>query len=110
VALQAGTRIFQVFAAILKAQSSVFADMFTFPRPASGSTEMETMDGLPFVTLHDDPDEAEVFLKGIFDSRCANSQCTTMAHVRTTVSYFTPSPVETPFEAIAMFGLPGGKS
>ncbi|KAJ7694555.1 hypothetical protein B0H17DRAFT_1057118 [Mycena rosella] len=33
VILQADTRIFCVFAAILKAQSSVFADMFTFSQP-----------------------------------------------------------------------------
>ncbi|KAJ7464373.1 hypothetical protein FB451DRAFT_1263351 [Mycena latifolia] len=66
VVLRADTRIFRVFAAILKAQSSVFADMFTFPQPASA--EMETMDGFPVVKLHDDSEEVEVFLKAIFDS------------------------------------------
>ncbi|KAJ7912365.1 hypothetical protein B0H13DRAFT_2476428 [Mycena leptocephala] len=66
VVLQAGTRLFRVFAAILKAQSSVFADMFAFPEPASA--EIETMDGFPIVKLKDDPDEVEVFLKAIFYS------------------------------------------
>jgi hypothetical protein len=69
VILRAEARIFRVFAAILKAQSSVFADMFAFPQPASGSAEMETIDGFPVVKLHDDPDDVEVFLKAIFDSR-----------------------------------------
>jgi hypothetical protein len=67
VILRAGTRVFRVFAAILKAQSSVFADMFTFPQPPSA--DMETMDGFPVVELHDQPEEVEVFLKAIFDSR-----------------------------------------
>ncbi|KAJ7464364.1 hypothetical protein FB451DRAFT_1094162 [Mycena latifolia] len=85
VILQADTRIFRVFAAILRAQSSVFADMFTFPQPAAGSesAEMETMDGVPVVKLHDNPDEVEVFLKAIFDS-----------------SFFTPPLANTPLEAI----------
>ncbi|KAJ6614135.1 hypothetical protein B0H10DRAFT_1804201 [Mycena sp. CBHHK59/15] len=67
VILRAGNRIFRVFAAILKEKSSVFADMFSFPQPASGS-EVETMDGTPVVRLHDDPRELEAVLKAIFDS------------------------------------------
>ncbi|KAJ7715186.1 hypothetical protein B0H16DRAFT_1701820 [Mycena metata] len=67
VILRADTRIFRVFAAILKAQSSVFADMFTFPQPPSA--EMESIDGFPVVELHDKPEDVEVFLKAIFDSR-----------------------------------------
>jgi hypothetical protein len=66
VILRAQTRIFRVFAAILKAKSSVFASMFTMPKPPS--SDMETMDGVPVVTLHDDPDDLEVFLQAIFDS------------------------------------------
>ncbi|KAJ7148517.1 hypothetical protein C8R43DRAFT_1009204 [Mycena crocata] len=81
VILRADTRIFRVFAAILKAQSSVFADMFTFPQPPSA--DMETMDGFPVVKLHDDPEEVDVFLKAIFDS-----------------SFFMPHPAETKFETI----------
>ncbi|KAJ7464362.1 hypothetical protein FB451DRAFT_1094151 [Mycena latifolia] len=66
VILQAGNRVFRVFTAILKAQSSVFADMFSLPQPALA--EIETMEGSPIVKLQDDPDEVEVFLKSIFDS------------------------------------------
>ncbi|KAJ6582144.1 hypothetical protein B0H19DRAFT_928272 [Mycena capillaripes] len=67
VILRAETRIFRVFAAILKAQSSVFADMFKFPQPPSRA-DTETIDGFPVIELHDKPDEVEVFLKAIFDS------------------------------------------
>ncbi|KAJ7715206.1 hypothetical protein B0H16DRAFT_1616873 [Mycena metata] len=66
VILRADTRIFRVFAAILKAQSSVFADMFTFPQPPSA--DMESIDGFPVVELHDKPEDVEVFMKAIFDS------------------------------------------
>ncbi|KAJ7509610.1 hypothetical protein B0H11DRAFT_2216515 [Mycena galericulata] len=66
VVLRAQTRIFRVFVAILKEKSSVFADMFTFPQPAS--LDMETIEGSPVVDLTDDPAEVEVFLKAIFDS------------------------------------------
>ncbi|KAK7024853.1 BTB domain-containing protein [Favolaschia claudopus] len=66
VIIRAQDRIFRVFAAILKQKSSVFADMFAFPQPAS--SDVETMDGVPVVTVHDDPAEMEVFLKAIFDS------------------------------------------
>ncbi|KAJ7509619.1 hypothetical protein B0H11DRAFT_1846688 [Mycena galericulata] len=79
VILRADRRVFRVFAAILKAQSSVFADMFAFPQPASADgTEM--MDGFPVVKLHDDPDQVEVFLKAIFDS-----------------SFFMPPPAQNDF-------------
>ncbi|KAJ7712379.1 hypothetical protein B0H16DRAFT_1625233 [Mycena metata] len=66
VVLRAGPRLFRVFAGFLKAQSSVFADMSTFPEPASAETE--TMDGFPVVKLEDDPDEVEGFLKAMFYS------------------------------------------
>ncbi|KAJ7639622.1 hypothetical protein DFH06DRAFT_1478356 [Mycena polygramma] len=66
VILRAQDRIFRVFVAILKEKSTVFADMLTFPQPPSADTE--TMDGVPVVTVHDDPAEMEVFLKAIFDS------------------------------------------
>ncbi|KAJ7751702.1 hypothetical protein B0H16DRAFT_1373743 [Mycena metata] len=79
VILRADTCIFRVFAAILKAQSSVFADMFTFPQPPSA--DMESIDGFPVVELHDRPEDVEVFLKAIFDS-----------------SFFIPPPAEVQFE------------
>ncbi|KAJ7751690.1 hypothetical protein B0H16DRAFT_1691275 [Mycena metata] len=79
VILRADTRIFRVFAAILKAQSSVFADMFTFPQPPSA--EMESIDGFPVVELHDKPEDVEVFLKAIFDS-----------------SFFMPPPAEIEYD------------
>ncbi|KAJ7694541.1 hypothetical protein B0H17DRAFT_931620 [Mycena rosella] len=56
VVLRADTRVFRVFAAILRAQSSVFADMFTFPQ------QMETMDGISVVKLHDNPDDKRLQL------------------------------------------------
>ncbi|KAJ7768517.1 hypothetical protein B0H16DRAFT_1882338 [Mycena metata] len=79
VILRADTRIFRVFTAILKAQSSVFADMFTFPQPPSA--DMESMDGFPLVRLHDKPEDLEAFLQAIFDS-----------------SFFMPPPAEIQFE------------
>ncbi|KAJ7464369.1 hypothetical protein FB451DRAFT_1370182 [Mycena latifolia] len=66
VILRAQTRIFRVFVAILKEKSSVFADMFAFPQPPS--SDMETMEGSPVVTVHDDPEDMEVFLKAMFDA------------------------------------------
>ncbi|KAJ6582170.1 hypothetical protein B0H19DRAFT_1061615 [Mycena capillaripes] len=78
VVLRAQGRIFRVFVAILKEKSSVFADMFTFPQ---SSSDTETLDGSPIVTLHDDPAEVEVFLKAIFDSE-----------------FFMPPPAESKFE------------
>ncbi|KAJ7031839.1 hypothetical protein C8F04DRAFT_1109261 [Mycena alexandri] len=79
VILRADTHIFRVFAAILKAQSSVFADMFTFPQPPSA--DMESIDGFPVVEVHDKPEDVEVFLKAIFDS-----------------SFFMPPPAEVQFK------------
>jgi hypothetical protein len=72
VIIRAETRIFRVFAAILKARSSVFADMFSLPQP-SEFADTETMDGHPVITLHDKPEDVEVFLKAIFDSRFVRS-------------------------------------
>ncbi|KAJ6582236.1 hypothetical protein B0H19DRAFT_1019240 [Mycena capillaripes] len=79
VILRAQTRIFRVFVAILKEKSSVFADMFSLPQLPS--SVMETMDGVPVVTLYDDPAEMEVFLKAIFDS-----------------AFFMPPPARSKFE------------
>ncbi|KAJ7031834.1 hypothetical protein C8F04DRAFT_1396987 [Mycena alexandri] len=79
IILRADTHIFRVFAAILKAQSSVFADMFTFPQPPSA--DMESIDGFPVVEVHDKPEDVEIFLKAIFDS-----------------SFFMPPPAEVQFE------------
>ncbi|KAJ7879195.1 hypothetical protein B0H14DRAFT_2436281 [Mycena olivaceomarginata] len=88
VIIRAETRIFRVFAAILKARSSVFADMFSLPQP-SEFADTETMDGHPVITLHDKPEDVEVFLKAIFDS-----------------SFFMPHPAEIQFEdALAILRL-----
>ncbi|KAJ7639623.1 hypothetical protein DFH06DRAFT_1335301 [Mycena polygramma] len=66
VILRAQTRTFRVFVDILKGKSTVFADMFTFPQPPS--SDMETIDGVPVVDLHDNAADLEVFLKAMFDS------------------------------------------
>jgi len=61
--------------------TSVFADIFTFPQPPS--SDMETMEGVPVVTVHDDPAEMEIFLKAIFDSE-----------------FFMPPPAENKFDDV----------
>ncbi|KAK7012786.1 hypothetical protein R3P38DRAFT_3585217 [Favolaschia claudopus] len=76
VIIRAQSRVFQVFTAILKQKSSVFADMFTMPQPPPADSE--TMDGVPVVTVHDEPAQMEVFLRAIFDSE-----------------FFMPPPAET---------------
>ncbi|KAJ7148521.1 hypothetical protein C8R43DRAFT_1009214 [Mycena crocata] len=88
VILQAGNHQFRVFTVILKEKSSVFADMFAFPQPhsqsqATHSPLLEAVDGVPVVTMHDDPLELEVFLKAIFDS-----------------DYFMPPPAAIKFDAV----------
>ncbi|KAJ7879188.1 hypothetical protein B0H14DRAFT_3773705 [Mycena olivaceomarginata] len=75
---------------IIKAQSSVFADLFSPPQPCE-SADMETMEGHPVITLHDKAADVEVFLKAIFDSRPAS---------------FMPPPSEIQFEdALAILRL-----
>ncbi|KAJ6478048.1 hypothetical protein C8R47DRAFT_1198561 [Mycena vitilis] len=94
VILRAQDRIFRVFVAILKEKSSVFADMFAFPQPPSSDTE--TMDGVPVVTLHDDPVELEVFLKAIFGV-CASPTLSQSPSVLTflwSFRFFMPPPAE----------------
>ncbi|KAJ7694576.1 hypothetical protein B0H17DRAFT_1199101 [Mycena rosella] len=66
VILKAGTRLFRVFTSILKNKSPVFADMFAMSQP--DSADVESIDGVPVVLMHDDPTELEFFLKAIFDS------------------------------------------
>ncbi|KAK7035677.1 BTB domain-containing protein [Favolaschia claudopus] len=68
VVLRAESRLFRIFVAILKEKSSVFADMFAFPQPSQASGDVETVDGVPVVTVYDDPVQLEIFLKAIFDS------------------------------------------
>ncbi|KAJ7464366.1 hypothetical protein FB451DRAFT_1489568 [Mycena latifolia] len=46
---------------ILRAQTRIFR---VFPP----SSDMETMEGSPVVTVHDDPEDMEVFLKAMFDA------------------------------------------
>ncbi|KAK7012784.1 BTB domain-containing protein [Favolaschia claudopus] len=79
VVIKAGDCVFRVLAATLKRKSSVFADMFALAQPSS--PQNETMDGVPLVTVYDDPVEMEVFLQAIYDS-----------------DFFMPPPAETTFE------------
>ncbi|KAJ7197729.1 hypothetical protein GGX14DRAFT_667399 [Mycena pura] len=64
IILRAQNHVFRIFVSILSAKSSVFADMFSFPSPP----EVETIDGIQVVDLHDDPEELGAFLKAIFDA------------------------------------------
>ncbi|KAJ7197727.1 hypothetical protein GGX14DRAFT_573876 [Mycena pura] len=66
VILRAQKDVFRIFVSILRAKSSVFADMFSFPSPPT--SEVETIDGIQVVDLHDDPEELGAFLKAIFDA------------------------------------------
>ncbi|KAJ7879190.1 hypothetical protein B0H14DRAFT_2436269 [Mycena olivaceomarginata] len=59
VIIRAETRIFCIFASILKAYSSV---LFSPPRP-SESADMGTMEGHPVIMLHDKPEDVEVFCR-----------------------------------------------
>ncbi|KAJ7197728.1 hypothetical protein GGX14DRAFT_573877 [Mycena pura] len=66
IILRAQNHVFRIFVSILRAKSSVFADMFSFPSPPT--SEVETIDGIQVVDLHDDPEELGAFLKAIFDA------------------------------------------
>ncbi|KAJ7858347.1 hypothetical protein B0H14DRAFT_662007 [Mycena olivaceomarginata] len=66
--VRAENSIFRVSGAVLAARSSVFQDMLAFPQPGSVGSEVENLDGVPIVELHDLAAETESFLRSIFDS------------------------------------------
>ncbi|KAJ7020423.1 hypothetical protein C8F04DRAFT_1242000 [Mycena alexandri] len=66
--VRAENKIFRVSGAVLAARSSVFQDMLAFPQPGSLTSEVESLDGVPLVELHDLAEEVEPFLRAIFDS------------------------------------------
>ncbi|KAJ6452234.1 hypothetical protein C8R45DRAFT_1113107 [Mycena sanguinolenta] len=72
IVIRAENKIFRVTGGILAARSTVFRDMIAFPQPDG---DVEKIDGLPVVRLHDSAEDVEVFLRAIFDS-----------------SYFMPAP------------------
>ncbi|KAJ7607729.1 hypothetical protein FB45DRAFT_806647 [Roridomyces roridus] len=78
--LRAGNRIFRVASSILAARSSVFGDILSIPQP----DHQPLIDGCPIVVLHDAEQDAEHFLRAIFDS-----------------SFFERPPAPTPFQVIA---------
>ncbi|KAJ7612159.1 hypothetical protein FB45DRAFT_939988 [Roridomyces roridus] len=80
IVLQAGNTQFRVYEGILAARSPVFRDMLSSPQPPGDS---EIVEGCPLVRLHDDPAEATVFLKAIFD-----------------LEYFRPFPAQTQYDII----------
>ncbi|KAH8823692.1 hypothetical protein DL96DRAFT_1468439, partial [Flagelloscypha sp. PMI_526] len=65
IVLQAGHSLFRVYQGVLSAQSSVFADVFSLAE--LGSEMTDKYDGSPLITLQDDSNEMEDFLRCIFD-------------------------------------------
>ncbi|KAJ7167064.1 hypothetical protein C8R46DRAFT_269960 [Mycena filopes] len=65
--VRAENAIFRVSGAVLAARSSVFQDMLAFPQSDS-SSDLESLDGVPLVELHDLAVEVEPFLRAVFDS------------------------------------------
>ena len=53
---------FKVHQGQLVRHSEVFCDMFSLPQPAS-----ETIDGCPWVELHDDPSDVLHLLRALYD-------------------------------------------
>ncbi len=53
---------FKVHRGQLVRHSDVFRDMFSLPPPAS-----ETIDGIPWVQLHDDPSDMLHLLRALYD-------------------------------------------
>ncbi|KAJ7612186.1 hypothetical protein FB45DRAFT_1065545 [Roridomyces roridus] len=80
IVLQAGNTQFRVYGGILAARSPIFEDMLSLPQPPG---ESELVEGCPLVRLHDDPVEATVFLRAIFD-----------------LEYFKPFPAQTTYDII----------
>ena len=63
---------FKVHQGQLVRHSDVFRDMFSLPQPAS-----ETIDGVPYVQLHDDPSDVLHLLHALYDGLCvlSHSHC-----------------------------------
>ncbi|KAJ7754638.1 hypothetical protein DFH07DRAFT_1061197 [Mycena maculata] len=66
--VRAENKAFRVSGALLAARSTVFQDMLSFPQPSAGASEIESLDEIPIVELHDPASEVEPFLRAIFDS------------------------------------------
>lgn len=73
---------FRVYRAFLSRHSTVFRDMFSMPQSATAS-DQGTMDGVPIVELHDDPEELGHFLSALHDRLYAMSSIFTLSHVLT---------------------------
>ncbi|KAF7325090.1 hypothetical protein MKEN_00552100 [Mycena kentingensis (nom. inval.)] len=65
---QADNTEYRLYAGLLAARSSVFADMLAFPQPAGKDSEGERVDGCPRILLHDKAEDATAFFRAIFDS------------------------------------------
>ncbi|KAJ7048631.1 hypothetical protein C8F01DRAFT_1188873 [Mycena amicta] len=83
--IRAGAKLFKVFQSVLAARSTVFRDMLALPQEPMDAVG-EVYEGCPSVTLTDDGDDVEVFLRAIFDS-----------------SYFMPHPE--PFKRLPLLGI-----
>ncbi|KAJ7048661.1 hypothetical protein C8F01DRAFT_48287 [Mycena amicta] len=83
--IRAGVKLFKVTKSIIAARSTVFRDMLALPQEP-GDAAAEVYEGCPSVTLTDEADDVEVFLRAIFDS-----------------SYFMPHPE--PFKRLPLLGI-----
>ncbi|KAF7314086.1 hypothetical protein HMN09_00567700 [Mycena chlorophos] len=63
---QAENTQYRVYAGLLAARSSVFADMLAFPQPVD--SDDETVDGCPCIVLPDKAEDVTCFFRAIFDS------------------------------------------
>ncbi|KAJ7064278.1 hypothetical protein C8F01DRAFT_1022289 [Mycena amicta] len=63
---QAENTQYRVYAGLLAARSSVFADMLAFPQPADA--DCDTVDGCPLIVLPDEAHDVTCFFRAIFDS------------------------------------------
>lgn len=59
----AGRTAFKVHRGQLERHSEVFSDLFSLPQPA----DQELIDGVPCVTLHDEPDDVLHLLRALYD-------------------------------------------
>ena len=72
VILQAENTQFKVHKSLLAQNSSVFADMFSFPQPPT-SDAASTVDTCPIVCLaHDTAEEVGYLLKALFRNECVS--------------------------------------
>ncbi|KAJ7052833.1 hypothetical protein C8F01DRAFT_1065333 [Mycena amicta] len=82
IVIRAGSKLFRVSNSILEARSTVFKDMAAFPQPVDDG-QGELVDGAPVISLADDAEHVEAFLKAIFDS-----------------SFFLPPPAPVPIDTV----------